>query len=78
MDPPSTNNAPFAGPTTPRAQEGDVEEPPAGPPPAFALPYRIVYAVATQDAVYVYDTQQQTPLCIVSNLHLATFTDLAW
>jgi len=78
MDPPPTNSASFAAPTTPRAQEGDVEEPPAGPPPAFALPYRIVYAVATQDAVYVYDTQQQTPLCIVSNLHLATFTDLAW
>ena len=49
-----------------------------GPTPAFALPYRIVYAVATQDAVYVYDTQQQTPLCVVSNLHFATFTDLSW
>lgn len=44
----------------------------------FSLPYRIVYAVATQDAVLVYDTQQQTPLCIVSNLHYATFTDLTW
>ncbi|TPX22588.1 hypothetical protein DIZ76_014465 [Coccidioides immitis] len=48
------------------------------PPPAFSLPYRIVYAVATQDAVLVYDTQQQTPLCVVSNLHFATFTDLTW
>lgn len=46
--------------------------------PAFSLPYRMVYAVATQDAVLVYDTQQQTPLCIVSNLHYATFTDLTW
>lgn len=46
--------------------------------PVFALPYRIVYAVATQDAVLVYDTQQQTPLCVVSNLHFATFTDLTW
>lgn len=49
-----------------------------GPTPAFTLPYRMVYAVATQDAVYVYDTQQQTPLCVVSNLHYATFTDLTW
>ncbi|KAI9807859.1 MAG: hypothetical protein M1825_005165 [Sarcosagium campestre] len=49
-----------------------------GPIPAFALPYRMVYAVATQDAVLVYDTQQQTPLCVVSNLHFATFTDLTW
>lgn len=52
--------------------------PPAGPQSAFALPYRIVYAVATQDAVYVYDTQQKSPLCVVSNLHFATFTDLTW
>ncbi|KAI7786657.1 chromatin assembly factor 1 subunit B [Diaporthe eres] len=50
----------------------------AGPKAAFALPYRMVYAVATQDSVFIYDTQQQTPICIVSNLHCATFTDLAW
>ncbi|RKF56012.1 putative WD repeat-containing protein C26H5.03 [Golovinomyces cichoracearum] len=49
-----------------------------GPPMAFTLPYRMVYAAATEDAVYLYDTQQQTPLCIVSNLHCATFTDLSW
>lgn len=49
-----------------------------GPKPAFALPYRMVYAVATQDSVLLYDTQQQTPICIVSNLHCATFTDLTW
>ncbi|KAI1632081.1 WD40-repeat-containing domain protein [Biscogniauxia mediterranea] len=49
-----------------------------GPKPTFALPYRMVYAVATQDSVLVYDTQQTTPICVVSNLHLATFTDLAW
>ncbi|KAI1259516.1 WD40 repeat-like protein [Xylariaceae sp. FL1019] len=50
----------------------------AGPKATFALPYRMVYAVATQDAVLLYDTQQTTPICIVSNLHLATFTDLTW
>ncbi|SPO07648.1 related to chromatin assembly complex, subunit p60 [Cephalotrichum gorgonifer] len=48
------------------------------PKPAFVLPYRMIYAVATQDSVILYDTQQQTPVCIVSNLHCATFTDLAW
>jgi len=51
---------------------------PLGPPPVFDLPYRIIYAIATQDAVYVYDTQQKQPLCVVSNLHYATFTDLTW
>lgn len=50
----------------------------AAPKPAFSLPYRMVYAVATQDSVLLYDTQQLTPICIVSNLHCATFTDLAW
>ena len=71
--------APSDAQTTP-TKPGDSESstPPAGPQPAFALPYRIVYAVATQDAVYVYDTQQQTPICVVSNLHYATFTDLTW
>lgn len=49
-----------------------------GPKAVFTLPYRMVYAVATQDSVLLYDTQQQTPLCIVSNLHCATFTDLTW
>ncbi|KAI9654414.1 MAG: hypothetical protein M1831_005380 [Alyxoria varia] len=65
---------------TPPTRPADSESstPPAGPQAAFALPYRIVYAVATQDAVYVYDTQQQTPICVVSNLHYATFTDLTW
>lgn len=49
-----------------------------GPKSAFALNYRMVYAVATQDSVLLYDTQQKTPICVVSNLHCATFTDLAW
>lgn len=46
--------------------------------PAFKLQYRMIYAVATQDSVIVYDTQQTSPLCIVSNLHYSAFTDLAW
>lgn len=56
----------------------DLEVPVAGLSTAFALPYRMVYAVATQDAVIVYDTQQLTPLCVVSNLHFTTFSDLSW
>lgn len=49
-----------------------------GPSLAFSLPYRMIYAVATEDSVMLYDTEQQTPLCVVSNLHCATFTDLTW
>lgn len=88
MDPPPLTSAPspvrsfatMASPREPLDSEpsSSTSAPPSGPSPAFGLAYRIVYAVATQDAVYVYDTQQQKPLCVVSNLHYATFTDLTW
>lgn len=88
MEPPPPTNVPSPLPSSaamplPRPR-GDSESTPStpalptGPPPAFGLPYRIVYAVATQDAVHLYDTQQQKPICVVSNLHYATFTDLTW
>ncbi|KAI8911261.1 WD40-repeat-containing domain protein [Powellomyces hirtus] len=50
------------------------------PPPVslFALPYRYMYAVACQDALVIYDTQQLDPLAYISGLHYATLTDLAW
>lgn len=75
---------------SPKSPPHSVMEPPPSPKPkpvddgssepsmAFILPYRMVYAVATEDSVLLYDTQQQTPICIVSNLHCATFTDLTW
>ncbi|CAI6336928.1 unnamed protein product [Periconia digitata] len=67
-----------ASPMPAESEPTSSSNPPPGPVSAFALPYRMVYAVATQDAIHVYDTQQQKPLCIVSNLHFATFTDLTW
>ncbi|KAI4098933.1 MAG: hypothetical protein L6R37_006231 [Teloschistes peruensis] len=60
--------------SSPKPAESDT----LAPTPAFALSYRVVYAVATQDAILVYDTQQQTPIVVVSNLHYATFTDVTW
>lgn len=77
--PPSTNPNDAAaipkglGLDTPAAEPTN-----SGPKAAFSLPYRMIYAVATQDSVLLFDTQQQTPICIVSNLHCATFTDLTW
>ncbi|SCZ88209.1 BZ3500_MvSof-1268-A1-R1_Chr10-2g02880 [Microbotryum saponariae] len=44
----------------------------------FDLPYRMIYAVATMDCVYLYDTQQASPIAMFANLHYAPFTDLAW
>lgn len=85
MEPPPLTSAPSPSPSLAAASPKpavDGETPNPGPPPgpisAFSLPYRMVYAVATQDAVHIYDTQQQKPLCVVSNLHFATFTDLTW
>jgi chromatin assembly factor 1 subunit B len=82
MDPPPLTSAPSPSPNftagSPRPADLDSTSLPSGPPSAFNLPYRMVYAVATQDAIHVYDTQQQKPLCVVSNLHFATFTDLSW
>ncbi|KAL6876550.1 WD40 repeat-like protein [Trichoderma novae-zelandiae] len=79
--PTSNNTASAAAAEGPAPLKGAAAENSAstpGPKPTFALPYRMVYAVATQDSVLLYDTQQKTPICIVSNLHCATFTDLAW
>lgn len=45
---------------------------------AFALPYRMLYATASQDSVYIYDTQQSRPICAISGMHFAPITDLAW
>ncbi len=50
----------------------------AGPASTFALPYRLMYAVAAQDSVLLYDTQQSTPIAIFRGLHYSAFTDVAW
>ena len=85
MDPPPSTSTTMPSPSdvtrpasSPRNAENETPTQPPGPNPAFGLPYRIVYAVATQDSVLVYDTQQQTPLVVVSNLHYVTFTDVTW
>lgn len=44
----------------------------------FCLPYRLVYAVATQNAIMFYDTQQSAPFGRVSNVHYTGLTDLTW
>ena len=64
-------------PPPPPSSDKDVEkERPIGS--IFALPYRMLYAVACQDAVLLYDTQQSGPIAIFKGLHYAGFTDVAW
>lgn len=47
-------------------------------PPIISLPYRMIYAVATKNSVFFYDTQQSVPFAIVSNIHYTRLTDLTW
>lgn len=49
-----------------------------GPTSMFALPYRIVFAVATQHSVFIYDTQQTSPIAVISNIHYTRLTDVSW
>lgn len=48
-------------------------------PSTLKLPYKLVFAVATQDGVVLYSTQDNfKPLGLVSNLHYSSITDLKW
>jgi chromatin assembly factor 1 subunit B len=44
----------------------------------FALPYRMLFAVATMDTITVHDTQQAGPICLFTKLHYDEFTDMSW
>ncbi|QRV98835.1 WD repeat-containing protein [Ceratobasidium sp. AG-Ba] len=78
---PAPSNVSMSGPIpTPSTPVTQPEQPPASKPTGsvFALPYRMLFAVATQDTVMIYDTQQAGPICMFSNLHYSSFTDMAW
>ncbi|XP_043474065.1 chromatin assembly factor 1 subunit B [Leptopilina heterotoma] len=49
-----------------------------GPTSMIPLPYRMIFAVATHRSVVIYDTQQTSPIAIVSNIHFTRLTDVAW
>ncbi|XP_063070032.1 chromatin assembly factor 1 subunit B [Engraulis encrasicolus] len=42
------------------------------------LPYRVVFAVASEDSIFFYDSQQSLPFGYVSNIHYHTLSDLTW
>lgn len=48
------------------------------PGPLVRLPYRVVFAVASEDSVLFYDTQQLFPFGYVSHIHYHTLSDLSW
>lgn len=38
----------------------------------------MIFAIATKSSVHLYDTQQQMPFGMISNIHYARLTDLTW
>lgn len=49
-----------------------------GPDPYIQLPYRMVFAIATDSDVVLYDTQQTAPFAHLQNIHYTRLTDLTW
>lgn len=45
---------------------------------ALSIPYRIIFAIASTDTVILYDSQTFEPFSVISNVHYAAITDLAW
>ncbi|KAJ7945256.1 Chromatin assembly factor 1 subunit like, partial [Quillaja saponaria] len=44
----------------------------------FKLPYRLIFAVATLNSLYIYDTESTPPIAILAGLHYAAITDITW
>lgn len=49
-----------------------------GPTALIPLPYRMVFAVATQSSILLYDTQQTSPIGVISLIHYGRLNDLSW
>lgn len=49
-----------------------------GKPSMYDIPYRMIFAVATQDAILLYDTQQAMPFARVARIHYTRLTDVTW
>jgi chromatin assembly factor 1 subunit B len=66
-------------PTTPsRSKLLSPAIPPTSTGSVFALPYRMLFAIATMDTVTIHDTQQAGPICLLTKLHYDEFTDMTW
>lgn len=43
-----------------------------------SLPYRMVFAIITDNSVVIHDTQFTSPIAYISNVHYHTLSDLSW
>lgn len=46
--------------------------------PYNKLPYRLIFAVATLNSLYIYDTEGVEPIAVLAGIHYAAITDIAW
>ncbi|KAI9366106.1 WD40-repeat-containing domain protein [Zopfochytrium polystomum] len=46
--------------------------------PLLELPYRLIFAVVSKDAIAIYDTSQTVPLAVLGDMHYGTLTDVSW
>jgi chromatin assembly factor 1 subunit B len=44
----------------------------------FSLPYRMLFGIATQDSILIYDTQRLNCVAVATSIHYAVITDIAW
>lgn len=38
----------------------------------------MVFAVASKDSIFIYDTEQSVPISVITGIHFAAITDLSW
>lgn len=77
---PSSNAMPAPSlPSTSPATTQELHSAPVTPAASvFALPYRMLFSIATMDTITIHDTQQTSPICMFSKLHYDEFTDMSW
>lgn len=44
----------------------------------FDLPYRMIYAIATNSSILLMDTQHAVPFAYIGDIHYTRLTDLSW
>lgn len=44
----------------------------------FDLPYRMVYAIATNSSILLMDTEHAAPFAYIGDIHYTRLTDLSW
>jgi chromatin assembly factor 1 subunit B len=49
-----------------------------GQPSCYDIPYRMIFAVATEKSILLYDTQEMAPFARISRIHYTRLTDVAW